>query len=132
MRIAIWQGTSQELRQLREAVELNCECVLAANDTPGVVCAAHAMLVDQCLINHLLYGYRLRAIFIRGEFSLDNDVDCEQRGAVDDVFGSATEVLMSELTLIGLSSSALASSRELSSPRVASCASASWRVNVRC
>ena len=70
MRIVTWQGTELELSQLLEAVENNCDCALAANDTPGMVCHAHAMLVDQCLIDHLLYGYRLRSVFLRGEFNL--------------------------------------------------------------
>jgi hypothetical protein len=43
----------------------------ADRSPPGAVCAAHAMLADQCVIDHLLFGYRLRALFIRGEFSLD-------------------------------------------------------------
>ena len=71
MRMAVWQGTEQELAKLLDSVEHNCACMFAADRSPGAVCAAHAMLADQCVIDHLLFGYRLRALFMRGEFRLD-------------------------------------------------------------
>ena len=58
-----------ELGRLGGAVEHNCECVMTADSAPGVACTAHTMLADQCIIDHLLYLYRLRDIFIRGEFN---------------------------------------------------------------
>jgi hypothetical protein len=46
---------------------------MAPDSAPGVVCSAHTMLADQCVIDHLLYAYRVRDVFIRGEFSLESE-----------------------------------------------------------
>ena len=63
-----WQGTARELGRLKKAVARNCECVQGFNELPEVTCAAHQMLRDQTALDHLLYVYRMRGVFIRREF----------------------------------------------------------------
>jgi hypothetical protein len=67
-RAAAWQGTARELGRLQNAVTRNCECVLGFDELPEVMCAAHQMLRDQTALDHLLYVYRMRGVFIRREF----------------------------------------------------------------
>jgi len=49
--VLIWPGKSTELVRLLAAIENNCEC---PSDRRGT-CAAHRMLVDQRVLNHLDY-----------------------------------------------------------------------------
>jgi hypothetical protein len=58
-----WHGTSQELLQLREAVARNCTCSPPARAD----CPPHTMLSSQTVLDHLLYVYRAREIFMRAE-----------------------------------------------------------------
>jgi hypothetical protein len=62
-----WQGTEREFARLQRAVNHNCECIGAMLGLPPSVCAAHAMLDDQSALDHLLYVYRMRKIFITRE-----------------------------------------------------------------
>ena len=65
-----WNGTTQELEQLRQAVELNCGCARPPQ-VPGPTCPAHAPLTSQATLDHLLFVYRTRAQFRMREFQPD-------------------------------------------------------------
>ena len=67
MASAAWQGTHREMERLQAAVTRNCECVGGMFGLPPVVCAAHKMLTQQSSLDHLLYVYRMRKMFIRRE-----------------------------------------------------------------
>jgi hypothetical protein len=64
----IWQGSSVEFDRLQVAVARNCECVVGMLGLPSMACSAHVMLADQNALNHLLYVYRTRRVFITREF----------------------------------------------------------------
>jgi hypothetical protein len=66
--IVTWRGSEAELARLEESVRQHCECVAAMLDLAPIVCAGHLMLADQSVLNHLLYVYRTRAVFISREF----------------------------------------------------------------
>jgi hypothetical protein len=69
---AIWHGTPAELARLEAAVQRHCACPPRRFSlNPQAVCSAHALLGDPRLLDHLLYAYRVRARFIRGEWSVD-------------------------------------------------------------
>jgi hypothetical protein len=63
-----WHGSRAELRRLRRAIRRNCGCSSASADTHGPECEVNAVLTDQCVLDHLLYVYRERIRFKRGEF----------------------------------------------------------------
>ena len=62
-----WNGTTQELEQLRQAVELNCACARPPQ-APGPTCPAHTLLTRQTTLDHLLFVYRSRSHFLAREF----------------------------------------------------------------
>ena len=64
---AVWHGTTAELRRLTVAVEHNCSCVVGTFGAPGEVCGAHRMLVDQRVLDHLLFVFRTVDAFARAE-----------------------------------------------------------------
>jgi hypothetical protein len=63
-----WQGTEREFARLLEAVDNNCDCVAGMFGLPPKLCAAHALLKQQNTLDHLLYVYRMRKMFITREF----------------------------------------------------------------
>lgn len=65
MRVAItvWPGTDADLKKLQDAVNRNCMCV----DAEGT-CAAHRLLVDQDVLNHLAFVAGCREVYRRAEF----------------------------------------------------------------
>ena len=65
-----WNGTTQELERLRQAVELNCGCARPP-EAPGPTCPAHALLTSQATLDHLLFVYRTRTHFLDREFEPD-------------------------------------------------------------
>jgi hypothetical protein len=65
-----WNGTPQELEQLRQAIERNCGCARPPQ-VPGPMCAAHALLTSQATLDHLLFVYRARTHFLVREFEPD-------------------------------------------------------------
>lgn len=67
MGLITWQGTDPEFARLLQAVDRNCECVLGTFGLPSKPCPPHAMLKSQSTLDHLLYVYRTRAMFIRRE-----------------------------------------------------------------
>jgi hypothetical protein len=69
MVIQQWNGTPQELDRLRAAIESNCGCAQAP--PAGPTCAAHALLLGQATLDHLLFVYRTRSRFIAREFQPD-------------------------------------------------------------
>ncbi len=68
MPVAAWQGSHHELERLQRAIARHCTCELPMLGRPAQHCSAHAMLVDQSALNHLLYVFRLRFDFIHKEF----------------------------------------------------------------
>ena len=62
-----WNGTTQELEQLRQAVELNCACARPPQ-APSPTCPAHTLLTSQATLDHLLFVYRSRSHFLAREF----------------------------------------------------------------
>jgi hypothetical protein len=67
MATVIWHGTQGELARLQEAVSQHCECVGGMFGLQPTHCPAHVMLADQSGLDHLLYVYRMRKLFIRRE-----------------------------------------------------------------
>jgi hypothetical protein len=63
-----WQGTDQEYDRLQEAIARNCDCVAGMLGLPALICPAHSMLGEQSLLDHLLYVFRMRRIFVTREF----------------------------------------------------------------
>lgn len=57
-------GTDQELFRLAEAASHYCTCV--ANEQ---ACPAHAMLTDEELAKHLVFGARRLPKLLEGEFT---------------------------------------------------------------
>ena len=68
MAAATWQGTHEELARLERAVAHNCDCASGMLGLPPLTCAAHLMLGDQTTLDHLLYVYRTRRVFMAREF----------------------------------------------------------------
>jgi hypothetical protein len=64
---AVWNGTTTELERLCQAIMRNCEC----GARPGP-CAAHKLVVEQRLMDHVLFVYRCRARFVSAEFDCDD------------------------------------------------------------
>ena len=65
-----WNGTPQELERLCRAIELNCGCARPPQ-APGPTCPAHALLLGQAILDHLLFVYRTRTRFVAREFQPD-------------------------------------------------------------
>ena len=68
-----WHGTDAELARLKGAVAQYCSCRArpAGFATVVEVCSAHGMLRDQRLLDHLVFAYRARARFERGEWRVE-------------------------------------------------------------
>jgi hypothetical protein len=64
-----WRGTDAEFDQLRAALAPNCDCTPGLLGLPPMICPAHQLLRDQSALDHLLYVYRNRSLFIIREFS---------------------------------------------------------------
>ena len=62
-----WNGTTEELAQLRQAVEVNCGCARPPQ-LPGPTCPAHTLLTRQATLDRLLFVYRTRTRFLLREF----------------------------------------------------------------
>jgi hypothetical protein len=65
-----WHGTDAELARLQGALARHCTCQHrpAPFGTIVELCSAHAMLRDQRLLDRLVFVYRARAQFARGEW----------------------------------------------------------------
>ena len=68
MAISMWHGTDQELVRLREALAQNCDCISGSFGSSSRTCSVHQMLEQQSALDHLLYVYRVRRVFITREF----------------------------------------------------------------
>jgi hypothetical protein len=68
MTTAIWPGSAREFARLLKAVARNCTCEPMPGGLVAQQCAAHAMLRDQTDLDHLLYVFRTRGVFVRREF----------------------------------------------------------------
>jgi hypothetical protein len=62
-----WQGTDPEFARLLQAADRNCECVRGMYGLPPRPCPPHEMLKSQSALDHLLYVYRTRKLFITRE-----------------------------------------------------------------
>lgn len=62
-----WHGTAREFARLHEAVAEHCDCTGRMFGVAPIICGAHMMLSDQTSLDHLLYVYRMRKLFIRRE-----------------------------------------------------------------
>jgi hypothetical protein len=69
--VAVWHGTTEELLRLRVAVEHSCSCVAGMLGRVSEICSAHRMLVDQRLLDHLLFVYRTTEAFTQAEWEHD-------------------------------------------------------------
>ena len=67
MATVTWRGTARELARLQQAVAQHCECVGGLFGLPPAQCAGHDMLRNQSALDHLLYVYRMRKLFIKRE-----------------------------------------------------------------
>lgn len=63
-RLAVWHGTDVALRNLQNAVSRHCTCPEDLTST----CAAHRMLLDQDVLNHLVFVHTNRMTYVRKEF----------------------------------------------------------------
>jgi hypothetical protein len=72
MNTATWHGSAQEFWRLRKAISRNCSCQKPTTGPVAVQCAAHQMLTDQCVLDHLLYAYHARDEFRREEFGRES------------------------------------------------------------
>ena len=54
-----WGGTDAETSALLEALARNCACTIDPHGVRTGTCPAHAMLLDQRSLDHLLFGRRL-------------------------------------------------------------------------
>jgi hypothetical protein len=68
MAAPMWQGTDAEFDRLKQAVARNCDCVAGMLGLPPLTCPAHLMLGDQSLLDHMLYVFRTRRMFVTREF----------------------------------------------------------------
>jgi hypothetical protein len=68
MSTAIWPGTEDELARLQEAVAAYCDCVPGMLGLAAQTCSSHAMLKEQSALDHLLYVFRVRGLFVKREF----------------------------------------------------------------
>ena len=64
----VWHGTGTELARLRNALARHCECQQELDYDQPRPCASHAMLGSQAALDHLLYAFRMRGVFVRREF----------------------------------------------------------------
>jgi hypothetical protein len=64
----IWQGTDDEFARLQAAVAEYCDCVPAMLGLPAQICPCHTMLKNQSSLDHLLYVFRTRGVFVTREF----------------------------------------------------------------
>jgi hypothetical protein len=62
-----WQGTEDEYSRLEQTITRNCDCPAGMFGLPPTPCPAHRMLQDQATLDHLLYVYRTRRVFITRE-----------------------------------------------------------------
>jgi hypothetical protein len=65
---ATWQGTDREFARLQQAVARNCDCVGGMLGLSPRMCTVHLMLDNQSVLDHLLYVYRVRRVFVTREF----------------------------------------------------------------
>jgi hypothetical protein len=77
---ATWQGTDREFARLQQAAARNCDCVGGMLGLSPRTCTVHTMLDDQSVLDHLLYVYRVRRVFVTREFYAFPAVDRRRPG----------------------------------------------------
>ena len=65
---AVWHGSPEEMQRLEASVRRHCTCAKGRFGNVTRVCSAHTMLLDQRVLDHLLYVYRTKARFERAEW----------------------------------------------------------------
>ena len=65
---ASWHGTSADWNKLWLAIGCHCTCEVDGMGVECTICAAHAVLEDQAILDHLLHVHRLREWFIHREW----------------------------------------------------------------
>src|SRR5687768_11941900 len=65
---AVWHGSREEMQRLDASIRRHCTCATGMLGNVTRVCSAHAMLLDQRVLDHLVYVYRIRARFERAEW----------------------------------------------------------------
>jgi hypothetical protein len=65
---ATWNGSQAELSALLNVITRNCTCGHPL--LPGARCAAHGMLLEQRVIDGLLFAHRLVDTFVLEEFEI--------------------------------------------------------------
>ena len=80
MTATTWHGKQREFARLQRAVGEHCDCLDGVFATAPRRCSAHDLLTDQSTLDHLLYVYRMRNLFIKREFSYES-----QTAAASDV-----------------------------------------------
>jgi len=66
--VTVWHGTSDEMWRLHAAIRRYCACAGGAIGAAPTVCPAHAMLLDQRVLDHLLYVFRTRSFYKGAEW----------------------------------------------------------------
>ena len=61
MPVTVWHGSDADLRRLQASVGANCDCQPSRGDTPPTTCAAHRMLTDQYVLDHVDFFRHIRA-----------------------------------------------------------------------
>jgi hypothetical protein len=74
-----WHGTDDELMRLSAAIERQCDCSTAPRVPESPACGAHALLMDERVLDHLVYAYRMK-----------NRLECSEWGGTH---GTATTVV---------------------------------------
>jgi hypothetical protein len=65
----VWGGTEPERDALLRALASNCACTTASDGTRTSTCASHGLLLDQRMLDHLLFVRRLHERLRSEEFS---------------------------------------------------------------
>jgi len=63
-----WPGNAREYARLQKAIARNCTCDPAPCGLRHRPCSAHALLQHQAALDHLVYVFRMRGLFVRREF----------------------------------------------------------------
>jgi len=66
----VFHGSPDEAMSLLVACEHNCACVYDLLGMKTSTCAAHQMLLDQRMVNHLIFARRQAQRWLSAEFDL--------------------------------------------------------------
>ncbi len=66
----IWHGTPQEAEDLRQALNVHCQCAVPEAYATTLGCEAHSLLSNQRLLDGLIFGRRMRRRLLGEEFGM--------------------------------------------------------------